>query len=106
MTRAHRQLRHALHALALTCAMAAASTVAAQVPDLGRLSTPVRFSGEVGSYGELYTINGREQRRPSSAAPAGITGRVTGGNGSCMQRFVKREACPEAQRIEDIKEAS
>jgi hypothetical protein len=40
------------------------------------------------------------------AAPAGITVRVTGGNGSCMQRFVKREACPEAQRIEDIKEAS
>ncbi len=39
------------------------------------------------------------------AAPAGLTVRVSGGNGSCVQRFVKREAAAEPQRIEDIKEA-
>lgn len=36
------------------------------------------------------------------AAPAGLTVRVSGGNGSCVQRFVKRDAGAEPQRIEDI----
>jgi hypothetical protein len=36
------------------------------------------------------------------ATPAGLTVRIEGGNGSCVQRFVKREHCPEAQRLEDI----
>ncbi|HSJ33385.1 MAG TPA: hypothetical protein VK933_18235 [Longimicrobiales bacterium] len=31
-----------------------------------RLSNPVQFTGEVGSLGELYSISGGEQRRPSS----------------------------------------
>ncbi len=39
------------------------------------------------------------------AAPAGFTVRVTGGNGSCTQRFLPREAAPEPQRLEDIAEA-
>lgn len=39
------------------------------------------------------------------AAPAGLTVRVSGGNGSCTQRFVRREGCPEPQRIGDIREA-
>jgi hypothetical protein len=39
-------------------------------------------------------------------APAGLTVRVSGGNGACEQRFVKREACTEPQRIEDITEAT
>jgi hypothetical protein len=39
------------------------------------------------------------------AAPAGLTVRVSGGNGSCVQRFMKRNACAEPQRVEDIKEA-
>jgi hypothetical protein len=37
------------------------------------------------------------------AAPAGLTVRVQGGDGSCVQRFVKRELCAEPQRLEDIK---
>lgn len=40
------------------------------------------------------------------AAPAGFTVRVSGGNGACVQRFIKREACLEPQRIEDIAEAT
>jgi hypothetical protein len=40
----------------------------------------------------------------ASAAPAGLTVRVRGGNGSCMQRFMIREACSEPQRAEDIEE--
>ena len=41
----------------------------------------------------------------SMAAPAGLTVRVLGGNGSCVQRFVKHEACVEPQNLADIKEA-
>ena len=40
------------------------------------------------------------------AEPAGFTVRVLGGNGSCVQRFLKRDASMEPQRIEDIKEAT
>lgn len=40
------------------------------------------------------------------AAPAGITVRVSGGNGSCVQRFLKREACAEPPRPGDILEAA
>ncbi len=39
------------------------------------------------------------------AAPAGYTVRLTGGNGSCTQRFLKREAGAEPQKLEDILEA-
>jgi hypothetical protein len=39
------------------------------------------------------------------AAPAGLTVRVKGGNGSCEQRIIKQEAHPEPQRLEDIAEA-
>jgi hypothetical protein len=39
------------------------------------------------------------------AAPAGLTVRVSGGNGSCVQRFAKREAGAEPQRAEEIREA-
>jgi hypothetical protein len=38
----------------------------AQVDLQNRLSNPVRFTGEIGSLGELYSVSGREQRRPSS----------------------------------------
>jgi hypothetical protein len=40
------------------------------------------------------------------AAPAGLTVRVKGGNGSCEQRIIKQEARPEPQRLEDIAEAT
>jgi hypothetical protein len=40
------------------------------------------------------------------AAPAGLTVRVKGGNGSCEQRIIKQEARPAPQRLEDIAEAS
>jgi hypothetical protein len=40
------------------------------------------------------------------AEPAGLTVRVKGGNGSCVQRFIKRGACSEAQNMEDIASAS
>jgi hypothetical protein len=40
------------------------------------------------------------------AAPAGLAVRVSGGNGTCVQRFVRRRACPEPQRLEDIEEAA
>lgn len=36
------------------------------------------------------------------AEPAGLTVRVLGGNGSCVQRFVKQRAGMEAQSMEDI----
>jgi hypothetical protein len=38
----------------------------AQVDLQNRLSNPVQFTGEIGSVGELYSISGREKRRPSS----------------------------------------
>ena len=37
---------------------------------------------------------------------AGITVRVKGGNGSCVQRFIRAEAATESQRMEDILTAS
>jgi len=40
------------------------------------------------------------------AAPAGLTVRVSGGNGSCTQRFAKRNTGIEGQRLEDIAEAT
>lgn len=40
------------------------------------------------------------------AEPAGFTVRVKGGNGSCEQRFVKRDGGSEPQRLEDIATAS
>jgi hypothetical protein len=40
------------------------------------------------------------------AAPAGLTVRVKGGNGSCEQRIIKQAAHPAPQRLEDIVEAS
>lgn len=40
------------------------------------------------------------------AGPAGLAVRVSGGNGSCVQRFIKRGAAVEPQRIEDILETS
>ena len=38
----------------------------AQIDVTGAVRNPVRFTGEVGSEGELYSMSGREQRRPSS----------------------------------------
>ena len=40
------------------------------------------------------------------AESANLTVRVKGGNGSCVQRFLKRDACAEPQRMEDIHEAA
>lgn len=40
------------------------------------------------------------------AAPAGMTVRVCGGNGSCTQRFTKLASKPAPQRMEDIATAS
>jgi hypothetical protein len=40
------------------------------------------------------------------AAPAGMTVRITGGNGSCTQRFVLQSSNEPAQKLEDIKEAT
>lgn len=40
------------------------------------------------------------------AAPAGMTVRVCGGNGSCVQHFRKQEAEPPPQRLEDIATAA
>ena len=39
------------------------------------------------------------------AAPAGLTVRVSGGSGSCVQRFAKREASTAPQNLNDIKKA-
>jgi hypothetical protein len=49
---------------AVTASMGAVEA-AAQIPGF-TLPPAVQYSGEVGSYGELYSITGREQRRPSS----------------------------------------
>ncbi len=38
-------------------------------------------------------------------APAGFTVRVQGGNGSCVQRFLKRELATAPQQLEQIAEA-
>lgn len=40
------------------------------------------------------------------AAPAGLTVRVEGGNGSCRQVFLHRDAAPPPQDLARIKEAS
>jgi hypothetical protein len=40
------------------------------------------------------------------AAPAGLTVRICGGNGSCTQRFLKRDAVVSPQNLTEIKEAS
>jgi hypothetical protein len=40
------------------------------------------------------------------AAPAGLTVRITGGNGSCEQCFLPRAAAPQPQNLEDIAPAS
>ncbi|MFO1486066.1 MAG: hypothetical protein U1F71_22075 [Verrucomicrobiaceae bacterium] len=40
------------------------------------------------------------------AEPAGMTVRVCGGNGSCTQRFLKRDADVSPQNLEDIATAS
>lgn len=40
------------------------------------------------------------------AAPAGITVRITGGNGACAQRFFSASRNEPVQKLEDIKEAS
>lgn len=40
------------------------------------------------------------------AAPAGLTVRICGGNGSCTQRFIKQSADLPPQNLEDIAPAS
>lgn len=40
------------------------------------------------------------------ASPAGMTVRITGGNGSCTQRFIPQSRNEPAQKLEDIKEAA
>ena len=40
------------------------------------------------------------------AAPAGLTVRVEGGNGSCQQTFLRRNSAPAPQDLARIKEAS
>lgn len=40
------------------------------------------------------------------SAPAGMTVRIAGGNGSCTQRFVLQTGNEPAQRLADIKEAT
>ena len=40
------------------------------------------------------------------AAPAGLTVRIEGGNGSCQQRFLRRDTAPAPQDLTLIKEAS
>jgi hypothetical protein len=40
------------------------------------------------------------------AAPAGLTVRVEGGNGACVQRFFVRDEAAAPQRPEDIREAA
>lgn len=42
------------------------SIAQAQIDVPAAVRNPVRFTGEVGSEGELYSVSGREQRRPSS----------------------------------------
>ena len=39
------------------------------------------------------------------AAPAGLSVRVTGGDGACVQRFTRHDPHRASQRIEDIKDA-
>ena len=51
-------------AIALLLLLPAVASAQIEPPDVTR--NPVRFTGEVGSEGELYSMSGREQRRPSS----------------------------------------
>lgn len=39
------------------------------------------------------------------AEPAGLTVRIAGGNGACVQRFFARDVNREPQRVEEIEEA-
>ena len=40
------------------------------------------------------------------AVPAGMTVRITGGNGSCTQRFVLQMGNEPPQQLSDIREAT
>ncbi|MDI1313285.1 hypothetical protein [Prosthecobacter sp.] len=40
------------------------------------------------------------------AAPAGLTVRISGGNGACTQRFLRKTANEPGQKLDDIKEAA
>lgn len=40
------------------------------------------------------------------AAPAGLTARIVGGNGSCTQRFILKTHNEPAQKLSDIQEAT
>jgi len=62
-----------LHTGLVAAALVIAGTLHAQSPE-GSIrgsrtagTSPLRLSGEIGSYGELYAINGAEARRPPSA---------------------------------------
>jgi hypothetical protein len=52
--------------LASVLAALGMSDADAQVPVADRLRTPARLTGEIGSFGEFYSVAGRESRRPSS----------------------------------------
>ena len=84
-----------------------------------RINTPVVLPGDLKFNFNQYLIaddapmlfhTGQRKLFPlvseAIAAPAGLTVRVQGGNGTCVQRFFKRGAGVEPQRLEDIAEAS
>jgi hypothetical protein len=64
--------RHLRCGLMLAIVVTAAGTLHAQFPDTVNAASPgtlgkiLRLSGEIGTYGELYSINGRDGRRPSA----------------------------------------
>lgn len=66
-TRKTRNIRRWLLALLASTAagMVGSTGAVAQVPGL-TLPPAIQYSGEIGSYGEVYSVSGREQRRPSS----------------------------------------
>ncbi|HET9440757.1 MAG TPA: hypothetical protein VFO52_11325, partial [Longimicrobiales bacterium] len=48
----------------------------AQIDLQNRITRPVQFTGEIGSLGELYSVSGREQRRPSSTGRMYVRSRL------------------------------
>jgi hypothetical protein len=61
---------------AVLLAMIVPSIAHAQIDLQNRISNPARFTGEIGSFGELYSMSGREQRRPSSTGRMYVRSRL------------------------------
>lgn len=70
-------LRGRASLLAGLATLLAPGAAMAQLPDFqDRLSVPFRFTGEVGTFGEMYSMSGGEARRPSATGRLFLRSRI------------------------------